>query len=176
MLREAVKEPIRFCLSDNSSVGWVSGFIQFSLFLSVSHQLPDPVPQSLAALFSAKPPKNSICMGSQKKKCCLFCVAVTALQCTSSWISVSDPVTVVLALARPCYVFEKRCGKLRSIAILENNTFSINLASVRTWFLMNQKLQGQFGHHWFNGFLPWQSLGRYLWNKSLVLLPDQQIL
>lgn len=125
----------------------MSGFIQFSLFLSVSHQLPDPVPQSLAALFSAKPPKNSICMGSQKKKCCLFCVAVTALQCTSSWISVSDPVTVVLALARPCYVFEKRCGKLRSIAILENNTFSINLASVRTWFLMNQKLQGQFGHH-----------------------------
>lgn len=161
MLREAVKEPIRFCLSDNSSVGWMSGFIQFSLLLSVNHRLPDPAPQSLAMLFSAKPPKNLICMESQKKPC-LASVTVAAPQRTSSWISISNLVTVVLALVRPCYALKKRCGKPRSIAILENNTFSINLASVRTWFLMNQKLQGQFGHHWFNGFLPWQSLGRYL--------------
>lgn len=160
MLREAVKEPIRFCLSDNSSVSWMSGFIQFSLF-SVSHQLPDPVPQSLVVLFSTKSNAKLIYSGSQKNNC-LSSVTVSALVCTSSWISILSVVTVVLALVRPCCVFKKRCGKLRSIAILENNTFSINLASVRTWFLMNQKLQGQFGHHWFDGFLPWQSLGRYL--------------
>lgn len=46
----------------------MSGFIQFSLLLSVNHRLPDPAPQSLAMLFSAKPPKNLICMESQKKK------------------------------------------------------------------------------------------------------------
>lgn len=161
MLREAVKEPIRFCLSDNSSVSWVSGFIQFSLFLWViSFQIQ--CHSLLSCCFLQNQTQKCDLLGISKKNNCLVCVTVSALQCTSSWISISNLVTVVLALVRPRYVFKKRCGKLRSIAILENNTFSINLASVRTWFLMNQKLQGQFGHHWFDGFLPWQSLGRYL--------------